>query len=273
MCVCVWLSVCVCTCVYTSTPLHRHTARNTSPNNQPGPANKPQTQPRENTWILHGRRKPFQKQQPAMLTVNLPCWEATPAALVDLADELHLQLLFDGFCVVSGRHAVLCLEVQLKHQLVGDGNQRAGVGFPAGLAGCKKHAAVSGDVCAPWQAQRCGAWGGQAGTEWKRNNPEVCWTFGINRSTAPTGSYHLKQNEAYSTCVESAVSLSMYIICCYVTFVQCFEPSNWILTSCQPQRIISGQSNCHKQIHILKLFSSYINFFSSQSIKPVPAQI
>ena len=70
----------------------------------------------------------------------------------------------------------------------------------------------------------------------------------------------------------SAVSLSADIICCYVTFVQRFEPSNWILTSCQLQRVISGQSNCHKQIHILKLFSSYINFFSNQSIKPVPVQ-
>ena len=34
--------------------------------------------------------------------------------------------------------------------------------------------------------------------------------------------------------------------------------SNWILMSCQPHRVISGQSNSghnHKQIHISKLFS------------------
>ena len=31
---------------------------------------------------------------------------------------------------------------------------------------------------------------------------------------------------------------------------------NWILMSCQPHRVTSGQSNsCHKQIHISKLFS------------------
>ena len=32
--------------------------------------------------------------------------------------------------------------------------------------------------------------------------------------------------------------------------------SNWILMSCQPRRVTSGQSNSgHKQIHISKLFS------------------
>ena len=32
--------------------------------------------------------------------------------------------------------------------------------------------------------------------------------------------------------------------------------SNWILMSCQPDRVTSGQSNSgHKQIHISKLFS------------------
>ena len=28
--------------------------------------------------------------------------------------------------------------------------------------------------------------------------------------------------------------------------------SNWILTSCQPLRVTSGQSNCHKQTHASK---------------------
>ena len=36
--------------------------------------------------------------------------------------------------------------------------------------------------------------------------------------------------------------------------------SNWILMSCQPHRVTSGQSNSgHKQIHISKLFSHYIS--------------
>ena len=44
--------------------------------------------------------------------------------------------------------------------------------------------------------------------------------------------------------------------------------SNWILISCQPHRVTSGQSNSgHKQIHISELFS-HINPLSSQSTKP-----
>ena len=36
----------------------------------------------------------------------------------------------------------------------------------------------------------------------------------------------------------------------------CSSSSNWILMSCQPHRVTSGQSNSgHKQIHISKLFS------------------
>ena len=36
----------------------------------------------------------------------------------------------------------------------------------------------------------------------------------------------------------------------------CTSSSNWILPSCQPHRVTSGQSNSgHKQIHIFKLFS------------------
>ena len=50
--------------------------------------------------------------------------------------------------------------------------------------------------------------------------------------------------------------------------------SNWILMSCQPHRVTSGQSiSGHKQIHISKLFSYiYINRLSSQSIKPITSQ-
>ena len=54
--------------------------------------------------------------------------------------------------------------------------------------------------------------------------------------------------------------------------------SNWILMSCQPHRVTSGQSNSgHKQIHISKLFSHidiyiYINPLSSQSTKPNTSQ-
>ena len=42
--------------------------------------------------------------------------------------------------------------------------------------------------------------------------------------------------------------------------------SNWILMSCQPHRVTSGQSNSdHKQIHISKLFSYiYIYIYISQ---------
>ena len=47
--------------------------------------------------------------------------------------------------------------------------------------------------------------------------------------------------------------------------------SNWILMSCQPHRVTSGQSNSgHKQIHISKLFSHI--YVSSQSTKPVTSQ-
>ena len=46
--------------------------------------------------------------------------------------------------------------------------------------------------------------------------------------------------------------------------------SNWIVMSCQPHRVTSGQSNSgHKQIHISKFFSHrYINPLSSQSTTP-----
>ena len=52
--------------------------------------------------------------------------------------------------------------------------------------------------------------------------------------------------------------------------------SHWILMSCQPNRITSGQSNSgHKQIHISKLFShiyNYTNPLSRQSTKPITSQ-
>ena len=40
--------------------------------------------------------------------------------------------------------------------------------------------------------------------------------------------------------------------------------SNWILMSCQPHRVTSGQSNSgHKQIHISKLFSHILLYIST----------
>ena len=52
--------------------------------------------------------------------------------------------------------------------------------------------------------------------------------------------------------------------------------SHWILMSCQPNRITSGQSNSgHKQIHISKLFShiyNYTNPLSRQSTEPITSQ-
>ena len=46
--------------------------------------------------------------------------------------------------------------------------------------------------------------------------------------------------------------------------------SNWILMSCQPHRVTSGQSNSgHKQIHISKLFSQiYLNRYQP-SVKSI----